>query len=100
MTEISIYGKYKVKCEYSYSYITDKIGDEYVFDSGKDTFASTMDGATFIDHISYHLKRPHSFSVSFADNRCIITLFNPNTGESETIHYSWEEIKKEEDEKQ
>ena len=93
MTEISIYGKYKVKCEQTYSEITDKVGDEYFFDTGKNTFTATVDGSALIDWISYSLRRSHFSSVSFAGNDCIIEYFNPDNGESETMHYSWEETK-------
>lgn len=90
--EINVFGKYKVKRTNNYSYISDRIGEEYYFDKDKSEQEKVISGGELMEWIANDMKDWLTISVNFSDNEIFMEHFNPNTGESGDILYTIESI--------
>lgn len=89
---INIFSKYKVKYTNKYSYISDKIGDEYIFSDGKAEWTKEMDGYELIKFIINLLKDRDFMSINSIPNGIGIEHFDPSSGEPASIKIEYEEI--------
>ena len=90
--EIFIFGNYKVKYKNKYSYILDKIDDEYLFSNDKAEWVKEMDGYSFIKFLIGLIEDREFFSIVTNENLIIIDHFDPCSGETSYIRIEFEEI--------
>lgn len=89
---IDIFSKYKVKFTNNYSYISDKIDDEYIFSDDKAEWTKEIDGYEFIKFIIDLLQHSEFMSISSIPNSIGIEHFDPSSGETASIKIEYEEI--------
>ena len=86
--KVNIFTKYKVhkKCKYSYK---NEYGD---FSYGHCEWTKELYCHEFLKLITDSIKDDEFCSISIVGNKIYIDLFNPNTGETSDIYYTYEEI--------
>lgn len=94
--DICVFGDYKVRRICKYSYISDKIDDEYIFSDGRADETRTIDGGRLMDMIAKDMQDHKTIGIHFypekKDNSFKICIegFNPNTGEESDTEYKIE----------
>ena len=89
---INIFSKYKVKYINKYSYISEKIEDEYIFSDDKAEWTKEMDGWSFIKFIIGILEDRDFMSINSIPNGIGIEQFDPSSGETGSIKIEYEEL--------
>lgn len=96
MNDICVFGNYKVRRICNYSYISDKIGDEYAFSDGKADNTQQIDGGRLMEMIAKEMLEHDTIGVHFYDEENSLKIsiegFNPNTGEGSDTDYIIERI--------
>lgn len=95
MFELDGYGKYKVKYKCKYNYISDKIGDDYVFSTDNVGYTRILHSFELIDKICHLLKDDYFSDIHIESNVIKINHFNYNNGENSEYTFELERVDKE-----
>ena len=95
-----IYAKYDVEYTNEYSYIEDRIGDEYFYASDQSEWHIIMDGGDLINLVGKILTDCNILNFKFAQDPDDISsqifyasIFNPCNGTGEDICIKYKEVK-------
>jgi len=81
-TDICVMCEYEVHYVCEYSYISDKIGDEYIFSDGNINETETLSGGRLIEMISNMLIDYDIFEFYPIENGYCFDCFSPSNGET------------------
>lgn len=90
---IDVFSSYEVKQYGRYSYISDKIGNEYFFSDDNIDQTKVINGGLLMEWIANELKDSQVIYVKLvAKNKLYIEDFNPNTGEGSDMYIEWNRV--------